>query len=154
MEPKSMPKLIKNRCQNWYRKRSGKSWKIMFFWKGKTLILSAEHSTVVQKTAKRFRARWMRERETHQKNTKNETKIGHKINEKSMQNPCSEKWWKKHRKSSTLEPKRTSKYRKNLSKIYVKKISKKRGFAQLSPGSPGSPEDNLFKDLLRSRYRR
>jgi len=26
----------------------------------------------------------MREREIHQKNTKNETEIGHKINEKSM----------------------------------------------------------------------
>ena len=28
--PKSMPKRIKNQCQNWYRKRSGKSSKIMF----------------------------------------------------------------------------------------------------------------------------
>ena len=50
MEPKSMPKLIKNQCQNWNRERSGKSWKFMFFWKGKTLILSAEHHTVVQNT--------------------------------------------------------------------------------------------------------
>ena len=30
MEPKSMQKRIKNQCQNWYRKRSRKSSKIMF----------------------------------------------------------------------------------------------------------------------------
>jgi hypothetical protein len=53
MEPKSMPKLIQNQCQNWYRKRSGKSGKFMFFLKGKTLILSAEHSSVVQKQGSR-----------------------------------------------------------------------------------------------------
>jgi hypothetical protein len=48
-----MPKLIKNQCQNRYRKRLQKSRKFMFFWKGKTLILSAEHCSVVQKQASR-----------------------------------------------------------------------------------------------------
>ena len=32
MEPTSMPKLIKNQCQNWYPKRRWKIWKFMFFW--------------------------------------------------------------------------------------------------------------------------
>jgi hypothetical protein len=48
----------------------------------------------------------MRERETHQKTIKHYTKIHHKINEKSMQNPCSKKGYPTHRKSSKVEPKR------------------------------------------------
>ena len=37
MEPKTMPKRIKNQCQNKYRNRSWKSSKIMFLWRVKSL---------------------------------------------------------------------------------------------------------------------
>ena len=70
----------------------------------------------------------MRERETLQKTIKNETKIHHEINENSMQNPCSEKLCKKHRKSLKVEPEREPKSMTNPSKNELKNQSKKRSF--------------------------
>ena len=62
----------------------------MFFWKAKSLILSAEHSSVVQKPGSRGFVRGeCANGKFINKNIKNETNIHPKINEKSMQNPCS-----------------------------------------------------------------
>ena len=51
----------------------------------------------------------MRERETHQKNIKNDTKNHPTIDEKSIQISCSKKLCKKHRKTAKVEPKRRPK---------------------------------------------
>jgi hypothetical protein len=85
MEPKSMPKLIKNQCQNRYRKRKGTSWNLMFLWKGKTLILSAEHHTVVQKQGSRG---FVRGEGTNGKPLKKPSKMKPKSMPKSMENHC------------------------------------------------------------------
>jgi len=53
MEPKSMPEHRKNNAEKGTDEKKGTSSKIMFFWKGKNLILSVKHYTVVQKQGSR-----------------------------------------------------------------------------------------------------
>ena len=97
MESKSMPKLIKNQCQNRSRKRSWESSKIMCSWIVKIIQIHCKNN--VCRRFSRLRART----ENVQKNIKNDTNIHPTIYETSKQNLCSKKWCKKHRKSFKME---------------------------------------------------
>ena len=111
-----------HQCQNWYRKRSGKSWKIMFFWKGKTLILSAEHHTVVQKQASRG---FVRGECANGKFIKKPSKMRSKSVPKSIQNRYKFHTRQSDAKNTENHPKWSSKGSQkpstNLSKIGSKK---------------------------------
>ena len=68
----------------------------------------------------------MREREIHQKSIENEVKIRPKIDAKSIQISYSEKWCKKHRKSSTIELKRGAEtVQKSIKNVVRKSMQKK-----------------------------
>ena len=122
MEPKSMPKRIKNQCQNWYRKRSGKSSKIMFLWRVKSLKFIGK--TMVSDSLEGCMCEWLR----YQKNIKNETRIPLKFNEKSIQKICSKKREPKYENSSKQWSKNGAKiHQKSLQKSMRKKVRKKGG---------------------------
>ena len=85
----------------------------------------------------RFRARWMREREIHQKHIENDSKTHPKIDTKSMPNSCSTKECKKHGKSIKTRPKGNDK----PLKINVKRIRKIGSKQKWSRGGPGDPKE-------------
>jgi hypothetical protein len=60
-----MPKLITNKCKNWYRTICGKSSTIILFWSVKTCKF------IVRVIKFEGFARWVRGREIHQKRIKN-----------------------------------------------------------------------------------
>jgi hypothetical protein len=100
-----MPKQVSNKIR--------KSWNLMFFWKGKTLILSAKHHSVVQKQGSRGS---VVERFPYAKMTKIPWRIHPQslenplqIYENSMQNPCLTKWHKNMKNQSTMATKREPK---------------------------------------------
>ena len=141
MEPKSMPKLIKNQCQNWYRKRSGKSWKFKFFWKGKTLIFERRTLYCCSKTSfARLLARWMREREIHKKTIENEVKIHPNIDTKSIQISYSKEVMQKTWKIIQNRARKGAKsHTKNLSNNLFEKRVGKRGAETGSAGWTWAP---------------
>ena len=145
-----MPKLIQNQCQNRYRRRSWKSWNFMFFWKGKTLILSAEHHTVVQKQASRG---FVRGECANGKLIKKPSKMRSKSIPKSMQNRYKFHTRKRDAKNTENHPKWGSKGSqkpsKIPSKIYVEIWYEKRCKARLQRSFAGVPGGVQFKRLLR-----
>ena len=146
MEPKSMPKLIKNQCQNWYRKRSGKSWNFMFFRKGKTLILSAERRSVVQKQASRG---FVRGECANGKFIKKTPKMRPKSVTKSMKNPCkihARKRYVKNTENHQNWSRKGGQNRGKTSQKYMwKKDQKEDARPTLSRRTPVSPEHSLSK---------
>ena len=134
-----MPKRIKNQCQNWYRKRLGKSSKIMFLWRVKSLKFIGK--TMVFDDFESF----MCERSRYQKYIKNETKIHTKFNETSIQKTCLKKDSQNMKTLQKSDPKMEPQSIKNHSKNRCEKKTKKENLKLRSAEEAVSPNQSFQK---------
>ena len=136
MSPTSVPESIKHRYKNWCRKEQGKPWKLLFFRRGRTFILSAEHYTVVQKQGPRG---FVRSECANRKVIKKPSEMKPKSITKSMNNQCRiharRSDAKKRENQKNWSPKGSRKPSQIAEQINATKWYKKKTL----PGKPGGP---------------